>query len=231
MPDLHRIAPREVTALLSEGSVATQRDVSLVVSTLDLFEAGQMKVWGDIDPRFRPEDFGAAEGDARWIPFTPSLDLVLSAVNGPKVLHLKVQSVSGASTNQIDIEVDLVCMPHPSVLWSERRVLTKGSTFSFGWSPSHDVDAWEVLIDPHLGAMPDVGRLLAFGSSVEAGEYVQVDLDVDDIEDEDPNPTQSGIKMISIFVLHGEQWWSGRTPWIPPESLWGEFLWGEGWWG
>lgn len=201
---LFRVPPREVSSQLIVG--VPTRKVTLVTSSIDYVSGVdnvvEMKVWGDLDPNFRPAEFATTENDARWIPFSPSLDVVVAAGAGDRDIHLRLRNASEYESEVVTNTYSTVGLaPHPTELWADDdRVLHEGGTYTFGWSPSHDIDGWVAGLAPRADAGRDDLVVLDSGGSASAGDYHLVQIDVVDISTNDLYPTQAGVKWVKTMI-------------------------------
>lgn len=210
-----RLPPEEVSVAIAAGrSTTPTRDVVLSIATDDyLFgqrSAYEIVVWGDVDPNMDGR-IQATEGGSERIPFTPSLDIVLSCGAGPKTVNVKVrnQALRESATSSATIEL-LDGDPHVSVLWRSRRKRFGGvgtGSMKIIWSSSHDFTRWDLMAAPTKHASRSECTLISTGSGAwEAGEQVESVIDSGDYWDELEIVPQSGGKVAKIFVLTSAGW-------------------------
>jgi hypothetical protein len=210
---VYRSEPRSPEIMLAGGVARTEtRDVPLIISTSDYGTGynniAEMKVWGDLDPGFHPEYFGTTEGTARWQPFAPLKQIVLSAGNGTKSVSAKIRNGTGVETSILTDTVELATSaPHASILWSDGvRAPMMDGVIQFGWSSSHDFAAAAVCVVPSLYSEYGDGTVLTMYPAGSAGEHQWFLQDVDTFLSQDLYPSQSGEKPIKVFVQVDGTW-------------------------
>lgn len=194
-------------------TTTTRRDVPLVISTSDYGTGynniAEMKVWGDIDPAFYAEYFSSTEGGARWQPYAPLKQIVLSAGDGTKTVSVRIRNGTGVETEIMTDSVDLVAgEPHVSILWSdgERAPMMDGNV-QFGWSCSHAFTEAAVCMVPSVYSAYAEGEVLATYSAAGAGVHQWFTQDMATFLTKDIHPTQSGEKPLKVFVRVGGIWY------------------------
>lgn len=210
---VYRSQPRTPEIMLAGGVARTEtRDVPLILSTSDYGTGynniAEMKIWGDLDPGFYPEYFGADEVDARWQPYAPLKQIVLSAGDGTKTVSAKIRNGTGVETSTLSDSVDLVTTkPHASILWADgARAPMMGGAVQFGWSSSSDFDAAAVCMVPSLYSVYGEGVVLQSYPAGSAGVHQWFTQAMDDILPKDLYPTQSGEKPLKVFIRVGDTW-------------------------
>jgi hypothetical protein len=211
-----RDGPRRVTAALAGGGTTQSRSAPLVVSTSDFGQGfnnvTEMKVWGDLDAGFYPELHGANEGASRWFKFSRLSHMVLSTGTGTKTLNVKVRNASQAESDVVTTSCTFSStIPHPSILWADigRAPSVVDGKVRFAWSSSHAYSAASLCYATNLqAAYEDCTVELVSYPAGNAGDTNWVDLDVAaDLLPVDPQATQSGHKLLKVFVQVAGIWY------------------------
>ena len=214
---LYREAPRTPAIIVAGGvEMVRNRLVKVNLTTRDFItgfnNVSEMKVWGDIDPNFRPERYGADEGDSAWVPFEAYFALVIEGTDASvsKSIHAKIRNVSGVETAELSAVFSLDASPHPTVLWTdERRVPPIDGVFQFGWSSSHDFDSMALALAPFDEAGFEQCKVLVADETPGiAGEHRTVTVQGSDLMAADLTPTQSGAKLMRLFISVDGTWYS-----------------------
>lgn len=242
IPSYFSAPPREASAQIISGrGVTHDRRVTIAATTIDhlsgLDNAIEMKVWGDIDPNFRRGEFGISEGGSRWVPYEPSFPVILSIGDGTKTVQIRIRNSSMVLTGALvaEVELDAADTPHASILWSHvPRPLRSGKPTRIAWSPSADIDAWEIVLLPSTDALHADGVIVVDGESVSAGTLVHTLIDDGDIAAVDQYPSANGSRVLRLYVLVGSTWYAsggfGGEPETLPEFNWDDGNWDEGVW-
>lgn len=236
----YREAPREATVTVAGGlAETTNRAVNVSLSTADhvtgFNNVTKMKIWGDIDPNFEPEFYAPTEVDAKWLQYEPTVPIVLTAGNGLKTLSAKLMNASDVETKVMTKTVTLKADPHPTVLWTdEQQIPPAGGSFQFGWSSSHDWDTMVVVQAPSDEAtFTECEQLIEVIGPGYAGVHYTVTVRMPELAAQDIAPTQSGVKMLRIFISANGNWYS--LPIVPEPfrvGVWDESVWdGDDRWG
>lgn len=213
---LYRNGPRRIEASIGGTGSTSTRAIPLIVNSVDygvgFNNVSEMKFWGDLDPGFYPEYHGADEGSSRWQKYQSLRGIVLSAGDGVKTINAKLRNASGSESDLITVSTTLsAATPHPSILWADMGLVPSvvDGRVQFGWSSSHAYTAASVCMTSKAEAAYEdcEVELISYGSG-SAGAEVIVDLDVaSEIMPADPYPTQTGHKLLKVFVQVGGTWY------------------------
>lgn len=228
-------SPRDPLLTVGGGlDVVANRLINVTLSTADWVtgfdNVVEMKVYGNFDPNFQPERFGIDPVgiDAEWIPYEPTFPIVLSAGNGTKTITAMMRNASGVSSDELTKNFELDCDPHPTVLWTDGQLLPSATgDFQFGWSASHNWDTMVVAIAPADDAtFDDCEQLIELIGPGTAGTMYVTNVNIFAMTGVDPAPTQSGTKMMRIFLSANGNWYS--MPLVPEPyhvAIWDTSVW------
>lgn len=213
MPEIQLLfaaAPPYASSIVAAGGLATisSRMTTLALVTLDwttrLGNVTHMKVWGSLDPGFRPEVLGANEGAAKWQPYAPTIPIVVSAGDGTKTIHAKVRNSSGTESEDMSqaFTLDADASPHSTLLWTDgRRSLKPGQTMRYGWSCSHAWTRMDLAISPlDDSPLSDCTIVSSNTTGAAAGAHVAGSVTLAQITAVDPYQLASVTRRLRMFT-------------------------------